>query len=79
VASTEGRLPWLRSILVVPTDYGLLCLSFLLLGAPTAFFGVYTVITAATAGFLALAAVKWYREIRGLSSIQDRPVNPPTG
>ncbi|WP_024285429.1 CDP-alcohol phosphatidyltransferase family protein [Cellulomonas sp. KRMCY2] len=80
VASTEGRAPWLRSILVIPTDYGLLCLSFLLLGAPTVFFGVYTVITAATAGFLALAALKWYREIRGLSSVHDRrPVIPPTG
>lgn len=67
VASTTGRAPWLRSIVVVPTDYGLLCLSFLLFGAPMVFLGLYTVITVATAAFLALAAVKWYREIRGLS------------
>lgn len=61
-----GRPSWLRSALVVPTDYGLLCWSFLLLGAPVAFRVVYTLLFAATAGFLLLATVKWYREMRSL-------------
>lgn len=53
----------LRSLLVAPTDYGVLCLAFLLLGAPAAFIGVYTVLFAATAGYLLLAAVRWFREM----------------
>jgi len=77
VASTAGRAPWVRSILVIPTDYGLLCLSFLLLGAPTVFLGLYTAITVATAAFLALAVIKWYREIRGLSPWPARRSTEP--
>lgn len=69
VAATGGRAPWLRSVLVVPTDYGVLCLSFLLLGAPILFAAVYTFLFAAMAGFLVLAAVKWYRDMGRL----DRP------
>jgi phosphatidylglycerophosphate synthase len=72
VASTTGRLPWLRSVMVIPTDYGLLCLSFALFGAPRAFLALYAVITAATTVFLVLAAIKWYREIRELV-----PLNGP--
>lgn len=67
-ASTEGRAPWLRSLLVIPTDYGVLCLSFFLFGAPTVFFGVYTVIVACTAAFTCAAAVKWFREIGHLGA-----------
>ena len=53
----------LRSLLVAPTDYGVLCLAFLLLGAPAAFIGVYTALFAATSGYLLLAAVRWFREM----------------
>jgi phosphatidylglycerophosphate synthase len=63
VADTSGRLPWLRSVLVVPTDYGLLCLVFVLMAAPTAFFVAYTAIVACTALFLVAASVRWFREI----------------
>jgi phosphatidylglycerophosphate synthase len=66
VAPTEGRFPWLRSVLVLPTDYGVLCWTFLLLGAPQVFLWVYAVITACTFVFLALALVKWFREVRAL-------------
>ncbi|WP_369371103.1 CDP-alcohol phosphatidyltransferase family protein [Promicromonospora sp. Populi] len=65
-AATEGRFPWLRSVLVLPTDYGVLCWTFVLLGSPTVFLWVYTAITACTLGFLALALVKWFREVRSL-------------
>jgi phosphatidylglycerophosphate synthase len=66
VAPTGGRFPWLRSVLVLPTDYGVLCWTFLLLGAPQVFLWVYAVITACTLAFLALALVKWFREVRAL-------------
>lgn len=68
VAPTGGRAPWLRSVLVAPTDYGVLCLSFLLLGAPRVFAVVYAALTAATTAFLLLALVKWRREIKGFGS-----------
>ena len=55
----------MRAVLVVPMDYGVLCLSFVLLGAPAVFMVVYSVIFAATALFLLLAAVKWFRELAG--------------
>ncbi len=67
-APTGGRAPWLRSVLVIPTDYGVLCLSFFLYGAPTAFFAVYTVIVACTAAFTCAAAVKWFREMGRLGA-----------
>jgi len=66
VAPTGGRFPWLRSILVLPTDYGVLCWTFLLLGAPHVFLWVYAAITACTTAFLALALIKWFREVRTL-------------
>lgn len=62
-ASDDRRASLIRSLLVVPTDYGLLCLSFLLLGVPAAFATAFTAITAATAAYTLLAAVKWFREI----------------
>jgi phosphatidylglycerophosphate synthase len=64
VAATDGRLRWLRSVLVLPTDYGVLCLSFLVLGATGVFAVVFTLLTLATAGFTGLACAKWFREMR---------------
>lgn len=56
----------LRSLLVVPTDYGVLCLIFLLLAWPVAFLAAYTVLFLGSAGYLALACVKWYRDMVAL-------------
>jgi len=52
-----------RQLLVLPTDYGILCLAFVLLGAPRIFFVGYTVIFAASAGHLTLALLKWHRDM----------------
>ncbi|MBW8481601.1 CDP-alcohol phosphatidyltransferase family protein [Actinomadura parmotrematis] len=66
----------LRSLLVVPTDYGLLCAAFALLGAKAVFLPLYTLIFAGNLLFLLAAGVKWYREVAGL----DRPAAPaPAG
>ncbi|WP_043656017.1 CDP-alcohol phosphatidyltransferase family protein [Cellulosimicrobium cellulans] len=70
-AETAGRVPWLRSLLVIPTDYGVLCLLFALYGATTLFVAAYAVITLLTAAFLLLAAAKWFREIAALGSRDD--------
>ncbi|WP_108718063.1 CDP-alcohol phosphatidyltransferase family protein [Miniimonas sp. S16] len=67
-AETGGRMPWLRSVMALPTDYGVLCLTFLLYGARSLFVGIYGLITLATVAFLALALPKWFRDVRALTS-----------
>jgi phosphatidylglycerophosphate synthase len=66
-AHTDARPSVLRSLLVAPTDYGLLCLVFVLLGAPAVFPWVYALLLIGTAGYLALAVVKWFGEMGRLS------------
>jgi len=61
----QGASP-LRSLGKLPTDYGLLCACFLLLGLPTVFAVVYGLLAAATVGLLALSVVKWFREMKAL-------------
>ncbi len=55
-----------RSILVLPTDFGLVCLVFVLWGWPTAFLVGYAGLALVAVAFLALAAVKWFREMGAL-------------
>ena len=64
----RGTTSGLRSVLVMPTDYGLLCVVFVLLGAPVVFAWVYLVIFVANAGFMAMAAVKWFTDMKRLSA-----------
>lgn len=59
----------LRSLLVLPTDYGLLCWVFLLLGSPAAFAVGYSVFAFGSLGFAVLALPKWFRDMGSL----DRP------
>ncbi|GAA1979461.1 CDP-alcohol phosphatidyltransferase family protein [Amycolatopsis minnesotensis] len=62
-----GKPSPVRSLLVVPTDYGVLCLGFALLGFPAVFEPLYGLLFAANAAFLAAALPKWYRDARGLA------------
>ena len=67
----------LRSLAAVPTDYGVLCLVFLLLGAPRVFLVGYTVLFAGTTAYLLLAVVAWFREMQRLDRQQlDGEVMP---
>lgn len=54
------------SMLLIPTDYGVLCLTFMLLGWPAAFLTAYTVLFAGSSGYLLYASVKWFRDLRAL-------------
>ena len=65
-AVTSERPSVLRSLLVLPTDYGLVCLVFLLLGSPVLFLTAYGVLFAATTGYVLLACVRWFREMEQL-------------
>lgn len=53
----------LRSLIVLPTDYGLICLLFLTLAAPRWFLFLYGLLLAGTGIFLLAVCMKWYKEI----------------
>jgi phosphatidylglycerophosphate synthase len=56
----------LKSLLIAPTDYGILCLVFLTFGTPSLFIVLYGALLAANLLFLAAAIAKWYREMAAL-------------
>lgn len=60
-----GSTP-LRSLLGMPTDYGLLIWVFVLLGAAPVFFTVYALLFAAQLGYLVVALPKWFRDMSSL-------------
>jgi phosphatidylglycerophosphate synthase len=71
-----------RSLLVLPTDYGVLCLVFLLLGWRTGFLAGYGLLLAANALYLVAALVKWYRVMAALGrdpGAADLPSTPTRG
>lgn len=70
VAATGGRAPWLRSVLVLPTDYGVLCLCFLLYGLTSVFTVLFALITLGALAFLTLALPKWFRDVRSLGALK---------
>jgi len=55
-----------RAIALLPADYGVFCLVFLLLGAPGAFRAGYAVLAVVHTLFLAAFLAKWFRELRAL-------------
>ncbi|MET0887152.1 MAG: CDP-alcohol phosphatidyltransferase family protein, partial [Mycetocola sp.] len=69
VASTASRggASAGRSILLLPTDYGVLCLVFVFWGWTAAFWWLYGVLFALNALFLLAASVKWFREMKAIT------------
>lgn len=57
-----------RSLAVLPTDYGVLCFAFVLLGNRTAFPIGYGLLFIANALYLLAALVKWYRTVAALGA-----------
>lgn len=58
--------PVLRSLVVLPNDYGVLCAVMVLLAAHTAFIVCYALLLAANVLFLAAGWVRWFREMTRL-------------
>ncbi|WP_417234439.1 CDP-alcohol phosphatidyltransferase family protein [Arthrobacter sp.] len=52
-----------RAFLLLPVDYGVFCVSFLLFGAPTIFNVTYVVLAAVHWVFLLFFIVKWFKEL----------------
>jgi len=64
--ASDERPSVVVSLLKIPTDYGLLCLVFVLLGAPVPFRVAYTLMFLGSTAYLVAACVKWYGQMRGL-------------
>lgn len=62
----------LRSLLVAPSDYGVLCLVFLLLGWTQVFIAGYGLLFLANFVFLAAALRKWFTDMRALDQQRDQ-------
>lgn len=67
-ADDRGSSGWLRSLAATPTDYGTLCVVFLFWGNLPIFFAGYALMTLASTGYLGLALIKWYGDMRRLDS-----------
>jgi phosphatidylglycerophosphate synthase len=65
---SETHAGWRRSLVTLPTDYGVLALVFLLWGMPALFVPVYAVLFLATAAHLAGGSRKWFREMGRLTA-----------
>ncbi|MGW2839128.1 CDP-alcohol phosphatidyltransferase family protein [Streptomyces sp. NPDC001493] len=61
-----GPVSPVRAVALLPADYGVFCLVFLLLGEPTAFLAGYAVLAVVHALFLVAFLAKWFRELRAL-------------
>lgn len=57
----------LRAVALLPVDYGVLCVVFLLLGDERAFRFGYTLLCGAYVLFCGAFLAKWYRELSGVS------------
>lgn len=64
--SSAERPSVVVSLLKIPTDYGLLCLVFVLLGAPVPFRVAYTLMFVGSAAYLMAASVKWFHQMQNL-------------
>ena len=58
----------LYSLAVLPTDYGFLCVTFVLLWVQPVFIAVYSLLAAANVLVLGLAAARWYRSLRRMDA-----------
>lgn len=65
-AAVSERAPVLRSLIVLPSDYGVLCLVMLLLAARPIFVSVYAALLAANVLALLVSLRRWFREMKRL-------------
>lgn len=68
----------LMSAAKLPTDYGLLCLGFILLGLTPVFLTVYSLMALATLGYTVLVLPRWYARVKALGQVGSATV-PPSG
>jgi phosphatidylglycerophosphate synthase len=67
-SAQQGGGGALRSLILLPVDYGIVCLVYVLWGWTTIFVFAYAFFFAAAAAFCLLAAVRWFRAMRALGN-----------
>ncbi|MFF1838423.1 CDP-alcohol phosphatidyltransferase family protein [Streptomyces sp. NPDC058231] len=67
--SATAQVSRARAVALLPADYGVFCLVFLLFGDGTAFRTGYAVLAAVHALFLVAFLVKWFRELKALRAV----------
>lgn len=65
-STSTGSPSLLTSIVKMPTDYGVLCVTFALFGFTQFFLGAYTLITCGMLLYLLVVLPRWYNQIREL-------------
>ncbi|WP_245935111.1 CDP-alcohol phosphatidyltransferase family protein [Acidipropionibacterium virtanenii] len=65
-ATEQGGSSIVRSLMGLPTDYGVVCFSFVLWGFPRVFVIVYALLTLAEVAYVALALPTWFARMRRL-------------
>ncbi len=60
----KSSLSVVRSLAILPSDYGVLCVVYLLIGAPVLFRWAYTAMFVGAVLLLAAALVRWVRSLR---------------
>lgn len=73
-ALPQRTSPRWMSVAKLPTDYGLLCSSFVVFGLPIVFQVVYALLALANLGYLLMILPKWYREMGGLDRLTSEEV-----
>lgn len=71
-AKPSGKGGVLQTIVAIPTDYAVLCLSFVLLGLHPVFVIVYFLLFAAETLVTSAVLVRWWRELRRLDDAAAR-------
>ncbi len=71
-APPKGAMSPLKSYGKLPTDYGVLCLCFALLGWHAGFLVAYTLLAAAMVGYTLLVVQKWRHDVAQLDSVGRR-------
>lgn len=67
-SAQDGGGGALRSIILLPVDYGIVCFVYVLWGWASVFAVAYAFFFAAAAAFCLLAAVRWFRAMRRLGT-----------
>lgn len=64
--ATPTQTSAIRSLLIIPVDFGFLCLTFILFGATNWFFGVYALMFTGSVAYLLLASMKCFGDFTRL-------------
>lgn len=70
-APRSNQPSMVRAVLLLPADYGVLAVSFVLWGLPMVFLGWYALLALANAMILLAMLIRWYRQLNRDPGIQD--------